>query len=139
MIEIRIQTPHIINTVHSTILIQVSNLNSMYIFTLQDSTPLCLCFLTVNRTCGSIYDNAICDWNDAFDLIWPGLEDTRVWQCSCTGDLCNSSQPISSTYLLVLALATVTGMELPYYGIMSKVVSGPYCHTARILSRTLKP
>ena len=63
---------------------------------------------TVNRTCSSRFDNLICDnrlHRDWFDIQLPGFEDTKVWQCSCTGDLCNSSHyvTVSITALLLSA------------------------------------
>lgn len=80
-----------------------------YLFYLSNN-EYCIVFLTVNRTCGALYDNAICANEDAFPFVDPSqdITDTDVWQCTCKGDSCNTGSHV--TYGLSAVLFTaVTG------------------------------
>ncbi|XP_067944714.1 uncharacterized protein [Watersipora subatra] len=59
-------------------------------------------FEEVNRTCGQIYTNVICAHKDYFPLEAPqyGLTDTKVWECSCKGNNCNSSIMTTPSFMV---------------------------------------
>ena len=72
----------------------------------------CLVLFAVNRKCSSRFDNLICDHRDWFDFEWPRFEDTKVWQCSCTGDLCNSCHHVTASFTALLSSISLGKLDL---------------------------
>jgi len=66
-------------------------------------------YKSLNRTCGVIYDNAICKFEDAypFEDASQSITDSEVWQCSCEGDSCNTGSHVSYS-LSAFVLTAVT-------------------------------
>ena len=63
----------------------------------------------MNRTCGIKFDNSICPYERGHPYVDYSrrIEDTTVWQCSCTENYCNGSALVTgSIYSLFLAMCS---------------------------------